>query len=87
MFFPILAHRNEVVWRGELDVDLQALLDLRNRPEHRIEVWHHLHVDVDGALAPSVEHRSRASGQIDACRTIRFAAQCLHESVDAVGVS
>ena len=45
---PILPHRNEVVWRGpgELDVDLQPLLDLRDRAEHEIDVGHDLEIDV-----------------------------------------
>jgi hypothetical protein len=63
-----------------------TLLDLRDRAEHAIDVGHDLDIDVDGALAPPVEDRSRASGQVDPGRAVRLAAQRLHEPLNANGV-
>jgi hypothetical protein len=83
---PPLPDRNEIVRRGELDVDLEPLLDCRDRTEYTIEVRHHLHVHIDGALTPAVQDRGRSSGQVDVRPPIRLTAQRFHEVLNAGGV-
>jgi hypothetical protein len=44
---PAFPDRDEVIWRCQLDIDLQAFLDLGEGAKHAIEVGHHFHVDID----------------------------------------
>jgi hypothetical protein len=76
---PAFPDRDEVIGRCELDIDLETFLDLGDGPKHAIEVGHHFHVDIDGALTPAVEDRCRPTRQVDVCGPVRFAAQRLHE--------
>jgi hypothetical protein len=83
---PAVPDRDEIIWRGELDIDLQAFLDLGDGPKHAIEVGHHFHVDIDGALTPAVEDGCRPARQVHLCALVRFAAQRLHELLYACRV-
>ena len=57
---------DELIGRGELDVDLERVLQRRNRLEQRVAVGDELQVDVERRGAPALEHRARAAGQVHA---------------------
>jgi hypothetical protein len=50
---PVGPHRNELVRRGQLDVELERFLERRNGAQYRILIGHQLDVDVDGRFTPA----------------------------------
>jgi hypothetical protein len=79
---PARAHGNEVVWRGELQIELQTLLERRQRPEEPVAIGHDLQVDVDSAGPPAEEHSGRAAREVDARIGVRLVAKRLHQPPD-----
>ena len=62
---PARKLREEIRRRGQLDVDLQARLELGQRAQQRIAFRLESQIDVRGALPPTLEHGGGAAGHVD----------------------
>src|SRR5947199_2328561 len=79
---PVLPSRQlgkKIGGRRQLDVDVQAFLQIGNRAQHAIAVGHELQIDVDRAVAPAAKDRGRAAGEVDAARFRRGRGDGAHE--------
>ncbi len=84
-FLPALRNRDEQIGRGQLDVDLQFLLQHGNGAEDLGRVRHQLQVHVDRALAPAEQDRRRPTGEIHGDRRAGLPTEPGQQTSDAVG--
>ena len=61
---PALGERNEVPRGGELDVDLQLVLEAGNRSQDGVLFGNELQVDVDRRRPPAGEDGGRSADQV-----------------------
>src|SRR5439155_9685031 len=85
--FPTLGDGDEIVGRGQLDVDVELILEIGNGPKQLVVLGQDLQVEVDGALPPAEEHRGPSAGQVDPRWLTGHGVQRLHEAPDPGGVS
>src|SRR6185503_2078756 len=78
--------RNELIGRGQLDVELELLFDPGQRPEKSVRLGLDLDVHVDGARSPAEEDRRGSAGEVEMDVPIRLSSQLPHEAPDALRV-
>src|SRR5207249_4442973 len=67
--------RDEVRRRGELDVDLELVLQRSKLAHELVHLWLDADVTIDRGLPPTVEDGGRAAGQVDPNAGARDAAE------------
>ena len=83
---PTVLDWNEIVRAGPFDVEVQLVLQTRNRSVHFVAIGYEFDIDVDRRRAPAVQHRRRATRQVDAGRGVCFVTERLHETPDGRGI-
>src|SRR5437899_12887343 len=84
--FPARRHRNEVLGRGQLDVDSELFLQPRDRPKQAIVLWNNENVDVNRALAPAEQDGGRPSCEVHSGLGVGFCTEVSHKAADAIRV-
>src|SRR5947208_11538459 len=77
--FPSGQRRHEMRWRRQLDVDVQALLQVWDRAQDSIVLRNDRDVDVDRTFAPMLQDHAGAACEVDAARFARFDGNGAHE--------
>lgn len=79
-------HRHEIGRRGELDVHLQLVLHLRDRPKDGVELRNEGDVDVDRRTAPAVEDGGGAAREVRGAVGVCGSAQRTHQPPNPICV-
>jgi hypothetical protein len=83
---PPRRHRNEQIGRGQLHVELQLLLEHRDRPQHGVRLRPHHESHIDRGGAPTNQHRTRTTHEEDVHVGSRMTRQRDHERADPLAV-
>src|SRR5438093_1618981 len=82
-FLPPRQLRNEVGRQGQLDVDLQLVLEWRKKLQGLVTIRDEADVHVDRAATPGHQYRARPAGEVGARLDRRGRAKGLHECPNA----
>jgi hypothetical protein len=83
---PASGHRDEVVRRGELDIDLEVLLDALDRPQEDVPLGNEPDVHVDRRRSLADKDGRGTTREVAAAIGVGMMAERAHESPDAIPV-
>jgi hypothetical protein len=85
-FLPSARKRDEVARERELDVDLQLVLEPRDRSQDRVLIGYELEVDVDRRCAPAGEDSGRPADQVADAVLLRGGVERSQQTLDPLPV-
>ena len=83
---PARGNGDEVIGRRELDVDVDLLLDVLDRPQEVIGLPDEPDVYIDRRAAPAEEDGGRTAGEVAGAVDIGCGSELTHEARDPFGV-
>lgn len=83
---PIGESRDELVWGGKLDIDIEFVLQCGNGLEKACGFRRSLEVNIKGRWPPVEEKSAGTASEIDPARATRLLSKCDHESPELFDV-
>src|SRR6516225_3952336 len=79
---PIGSTRDEIIGRGQLDIEVELILQNSNRFERPLWLRVQLDIDTNGPLAKTQQQRRGATGKVNLPRASRRCREAMHKLLE-----